>query len=112
MQDCTEHDILTVTTTVGTLEDAQALAGKLLERRLAACVQLDEVAASLYRWEGRVCSDPEVRLSIKTVPEVRDVLLAFLEQQHPYELPQFIASVQAGSPRYAAWVREETRASA
>lgn len=108
MQDCKEHDILALTTTVGTLEDAQALAVQLVERRLAACVQIEPIALSVYRWEGRVCQEPEVRLSIKTAPEAREPLVAFLAQHHPYELPQVTLSTLAASAAYADWVRDQT----
>ena len=66
---CKEDEILSVTTTVATLDDAKALARAIVEERLAACVQIDAIAASFSRWEGRLCEEPEVRLSIKTVPE-------------------------------------------
>ena len=107
MQDCKEPDILVVTTTVASMDDARRLARELVERRLAACVQLDDIAASVYRWEGRVCEDAEVRLSIKTVPELRTALEAAFEELHPYDVPQFIAAMHAGSAAYADWVRSE-----
>jgi periplasmic divalent cation tolerance protein len=107
MQDCKDHDILTVTTTVGSLEDAKRLAREIVERRLAACVQVDAVAASFYRWEGKLCEDPEVRLTIKTLPALRDALQAAFGELHPYDLPQFVAATQSASTAYADWVRSE-----
>lgn len=107
MQDCNDHDILTVTTTVGSMDDARRLARELVQRRLAACVQLDSIAASFYRWDGRLCDEPEVRLSIKTLPRLRDALARGLAELHPYDLPQFLAATQRASAGYAAWVRSE-----
>lgn len=107
MQDCNDHDILTVTTTVGSMDDARRLARDLVQRRLAACVQVDPIAASFYRWEGRLCEDPEVRLSIKTLPRLRHALAAGLAELHPYGLPQFLAVAQEASAGYADWVRSE-----
>lgn len=112
MQDCTDRDILTVTTTVGSLDDARRLAREIVERRLAACVQLDPIAASVYRWEGRLCEDPEVRLSIKTLASQRDALEALFAESHPYELPQFLCEKHEGSQAYAAWVKAEVEAPA
>lgn len=109
MQDHHDRDILTVTTTVGSLEEARRLARDIVELRLAACVQLDAVAASFYRWEGRLCEDPEVRLSIKTLPHLREALEAHFAHAHPYELPQFLCEMQQASETYAAWVRSEVR---
>jgi periplasmic divalent cation tolerance protein len=110
MQDCKDLDILTVTTTVGSLDDAKRLARDIVERHLAACVQLEPIAASLYQWEGRLCEDPEVRLSIKTLPHLRSALEALFAEAHPYELPQFLCETQAASAAYAAWVRGEVEA--
>jgi periplasmic divalent cation tolerance protein len=100
-------DILAVTTTVGSLADAQALGQAILERRLAACVQIEEGLQSLYRWQGRECQDPEVRLTIKTLPECEAALLALFREKHPYELPQFLGVTMRASEAYHAWVRGE-----
>ena len=110
MQDCKDHDILTVTTTVGAMEDAQRLARAIVEQRLAACVQVEAVGASFYRWKGQLCDDPEVRLSIKTLPRLRGELERFFAQAHPYDLPQFLCATQQASAAYADWVRGEVNA--
>ena len=107
MQECKDRDILVVTTTVGSLPDGETLARALVERRLAACVQLEEGLRSFYRWEGRQCEDPEVRLTIKTLPECEAALLALFRELHPYELPQFVAVRMTASAAYAEWVRAE-----
>ena len=103
MDDCKDRDILVVTTTVPTLAQGQALGRALLEARLAACVQLESLQ-SLYRWQGRVCDDPEVRLTIKTLPTKSQELQAFLARNHPYDVPQFVAQRMQGSAAYCSWV--------
>lgn len=110
MQDCKDLDILTVTTTVGTVEDAKRLARAVVEQRLAACVQVEPITASFYRWEGQLCEEPEVRLAIKTLPRVKDALERLFAQAHPYELPQFLCTTEQGSAAYADWVRGEVAA--
>jgi periplasmic divalent cation tolerance protein len=107
MQDSTDRDIVTVTTTVGSMDDAKRLAREIVEHRLAACVQIDVVAASIYRWEGRLCEEPEVRLSIKTLARRQAALEALFAELHPYELPQFLCEKHEGSQAYADWVRSE-----
>lgn len=107
MQDCKELDILTVTTTVGSLQDAQELARELVRSRLAACVQLDHGIRSFYRWEGKLCEDEEVRLVIKTLPQCEPALLALFAQHHPYEVPQFLAVTMRASQAYAGWARAQ-----
>lgn len=108
MQDCKEPDILIVTTTAGSADDARQLARELLERRLAACVQVEAGVSSFYRWEGKLCEDAEWRLVIKTVPRHEAALQAFFEEHHPYEVPQFSAWRAAASSAYGDWVRTET----
>ncbi|WP_298928048.1 divalent-cation tolerance protein CutA [uncultured Ramlibacter sp.] len=112
MQDCKEFDILSVTTTVPSLTDGQRLARLLVESRLAACVQLDQCLVSVYRWQGQLCEQAEVRLSIKTLPECLAALQAWLVEHHPYEVPQFLAARQQASPVYAQWLRAQVRAPA
>jgi periplasmic divalent cation tolerance protein len=107
MENCKESDILSVTTTVGSLADAQALARRIVAARLAACVQVDEGVQSFYRWEGKDCEEAEVRLTIKTVTACVQALQALFAQAHPYQVPQFLTVPMRASPAYAAWVRAE-----
>lgn len=99
--------ILVVTTTVGSAEAAKALARRIVEQRLAACVQLEKELTSLYRWRGQLNEDAETRLVIKTVPGAERALQALFAEYHPYELPQFVATVAQASAAYAGWVRAE-----
>ena len=107
MQDCKESDIWTVTTTVASTADGRKLARELVERRLAACVQLDAIEASVYRWEGRLCEDGEVRLTIKTTGSRVPELQAHFTRSHPYAVPQFTAWPCRAGDAYAQWVRAE-----
>ncbi len=109
MEDCKQSDILAVTTTVASAAEAQALARAILERRLAACVQVEEGLTSFYRWEGKECAEPEVRLTIKTLPACEGALQALFAEKHPYEVPQFLAFPMRASAAYGKWVREEVR---
>lgn len=106
MQNCNEHDILTVTTTAGSADAARELARRIVDARLAACVQIDAIAASVYRWEGALCEEPEQRLTIKTLADKRAALEAFIARHHPYALPQFTAWPASCSAAYAQWVRD------
>ncbi|HZY16242.1 MAG TPA: divalent-cation tolerance protein CutA [Ramlibacter sp.] len=106
MEDSRDRDILALTTTVGSLAEAQALARAILQRRLAACVQVEPGLTSFYRWQGRDCEEAEVRLTIKTLPACEEALQALFAERHPYELPQFACCTLRASPAYAQWVRE------
>jgi periplasmic divalent cation tolerance protein len=93
-----------------TLDDpikAESLAKALVEQRLAACVQLDEVR-SIYRWQGAIESALEVRLTIKTLRRLYPAVEALIRELHPYELPQIVClPVVAGYEPYLAWLRSE-----
>lgn len=109
MEDCKELDILAVTTTLASRPEAKALARAILSRRLAACVQLEEGLTSFYRWNGKECEDPEVRLTIKTLPACADALRELFRTEHPYEVPQFLATPMRASADYLAWVQAEVQ---
>jgi periplasmic divalent cation tolerance protein len=109
MDDCKDLDILTVTTTVGSVGDAQRLAREILGQRLAACVQVEAGLKSFYHWEGRLCEEPEVRLVIKTLPTCEPALQQLFAQHHPYEVPQFLSVTMQASEAYARWARAEVR---
>ncbi len=112
MEDFDGLDILSVSTTVGSVDAAKALARLILEHRLAACVQVEALLASHYRWEGALCDEPEVRLVVKTLPERQAALQALFDEYHPYQLPQFLAVRMQASKAYAAWVRASVEAPA
>ena len=103
------REIVVMTTTVGAMEDASALARELVEQGLAACVQLDAIAASIYRWDGAVRQEPEVRLTIKSIPERLAALRDFVAGRHPYDLPQITWTTMACTPEYGAWVKSAGR---
>jgi periplasmic divalent cation tolerance protein len=88
---------------------ARVSAGKLVEERLAACVNILPGLTSLYRWEGKLQTSEEVLLVIKTTRESYPRLESALKACHPYELPEILAvAVDAGLPEYLQWVAHET----
>jgi periplasmic divalent cation tolerance protein len=97
---------LLVVTTLGSREQALALAREMVELRLAACAQIGAID-SVYRWKGTVEQDAEFRLLLKTRPSLYPRLEAALRKHHPYELPAIhaIATVRAEAT-YAEWVRD------
>jgi periplasmic divalent cation tolerance protein len=92
-------------TTCGDELQAAELARVLVERRVAACVNIVPHIRSLYRWQGEVCDDVESMLIIKTNASTMPALKETLAQAHAYELPELIAlDVADGSDDYLAWV--------
>ena len=105
MNDSRDTTILVVTTTVASIADARQLAQRILDERLAACVQIDAAVTSHYHWEGRLCIETEHRLVIKTAPHCAAALQSLFAAEHPYALPQFCAVPAQASQAYADWVR-------
>ncbi|ANQ83412.1 divalent-cation tolerance protein CutA [Azoarcus olearius] len=102
-------EILLVLTTLPDADSAAALGARLVEERLAACVNILAPCASVYRWQGRVETATEVPLLIKTSAARYAALETAILAEHPYELPEIVAvPVQRGLPGYLDWVSTET----
>jgi periplasmic divalent cation tolerance protein len=95
---------------VGSAEDAARIARALVERRLAACVNVVPGVRSFYRWKGAVEEDEERLLVIKTRRDRFEPLREALLALHPYELPEAILlPIEAGHDPYLAWLDESVR---
>jgi periplasmic divalent cation tolerance protein len=94
-----------VLTTAGSREEAERIAGLLVNERLAACVNLIPGLASIYRWQGAVESASEVLLVIKTTAENLERVEAEIRRMHSYELPEFLVlTPEAASSAYLDWL--------
>jgi periplasmic divalent cation tolerance protein len=101
----TEHVI--VSTTTPTREAAGLLAKVLVEARAAACVQVLGPIASEYRWKGELESSEEWLLLIKSTRSRFTLIERLIRENHPYEVPEILASpVAGGSESYLAWLDE------
>ena len=90
---------------------AERLADLLVEKQLAACVNILAPCRSVYRWKGAVQHEEEHPMLIKTTAERYQALQQAIREGHPYELPEIIAvPVEHGLPEYLQWVADETRA--
>jgi periplasmic divalent cation tolerance protein len=101
-------DLMIVLTTVPK-QAADELAARLVDERLAACVNVQAPMTSTYRWRGAIEREEECQLVVKTSGKRLAELERRLHELHPYELPEFIVIQPAGSSAgYAAWVSEAT----
>jgi periplasmic divalent cation tolerance protein len=99
-----------VLTTVGDDARASDLAAALVERRLAACVNIVGPIRSVYRWKGKIERENEFLLVIKTTTDQAARLEAVFKELHPYELPERVeVSVEGGSEEYLAWISGEVQ---
>jgi len=103
-------DFIQILTTTDTKETAERIARRLLERRLAGCVQVSGPITSSYWWKGKIETSEEWACAIKTraeqYPEVEREICAV----HPYEVPEILAfPVALGSKTYLSWLADSVR---
>lgn len=104
-------DKIVLFTTVSSPEEADRLARTLVERRLAACVNILPQVRSVYRWQGKVEDSPEILLMIKSRRPLFAALAEAVRALHSYEVPELIAlPVVDGSAPYLNWIDQETEA--
>lgn len=93
-------------TTVGKKEDAERLAHGMVERCLAACVQIEGPVRSVYSWEGKVESAEEYRLLVKFIPARGRTLEAWVLANHPYTTPEWlVVRAEHVAEKYLSWAR-------
>ena len=103
-------DKVLVLTTVAGESEARQLAQGLVERRLAACVNIVLQIQSVYRWEDKVESAEEFLLLIKTTKGRAAEVQSTIRELHSYDLPECIVlSVEGGSENYLKWIEESVR---
>jgi periplasmic divalent cation tolerance protein len=103
-------DTLLVISNLPDRASADRLAQALVERRLAACVNILAPCRSVFRWQGALERAEEHPLLIKTTTDRYSALEEAIRGLHPHELPEIVAvPLTAGLPEYLKWVAAETR---
>ncbi|MGA8142384.1 MAG: divalent-cation tolerance protein CutA [Candidatus Acidiferrales bacterium] len=105
-------DKLVVLVTCRSPKEAERIARALVERRLAACVNvLASPVRSIYRWKNRIESAKEILLLVKTSRVKFPQVQSAIKRVHSYEVPEIIAlPIVAGSRAYLAWLAESVKA--
>ena len=94
-----------VLTTAGSVDEARKIARALVERKLAACVNIVPQIESVYRWQGKMETAAEWLLVIKTEAAAFEGVRATIEALHSYELPECIElEVTEGDQEYLNWI--------
>jgi len=102
-----KNSVLVVLTTTPNSEEAESLAEKIVEAKLAACVQVLPEISSIYFWEGVVQKEPEHLMLIKTLPEKYAVLERFIKENHSYDVPEIVALKASDvSDGYLGWITD------
>ncbi len=99
--------MIIVLTTIPNIEEAESLARKIVQAKLAACVQILPAIKSVYFWEGAVQTDFEHLLLIKTLADKFDELEKFIQANHSYDVPEIVAlSAEKVSSSYLNWLSD------
>lgn len=98
---------IVVVTTVGTEDQAHLISRALVARRQAACVNALPGIRSTYRWKGKICTDGEMMLIVKTTDAEFEAVAATIRELHTYELPEILAfPVDRGDDAFLRWIAE------
>ncbi len=98
-----------VIVTASNEDEAAKIGRSLVDERLAACANIIPKIRSIYRWEGKVCDEPEALMLIKTTEEHFDALVSRVKELHSYSVPEIIAlPIGAGSSDYLSWIEAST----
>ena len=99
-----------VMTTAGSEAEAAAIAAALVERRLAACVNVVPGVRSTYRWQGKVQTDSEWLLIVKTQRERFEAVREAIKSIHSYDVPEIVMlEVKDGDSGYLAWLADSVK---
>ena len=99
-----------VLSTAGSKDEAEKIARALVERGLAACVNIIPQVQSIYRWQGKVEEAQEFLLLIKTVGSAFEQVRDTINQLHSYELPECISlEIADGSLAYLEWIEDSVQ---
>ena len=96
--------------TIDDQRKAEELTARLVELRLIACGQISAPVTSIYRWQGNVEHATEWKVTLKTKRANQPAVVQFLQENHPYDVPEIIAHpLEILNPAYQRWLEEETR---
>ena len=99
-----------VLSTAGSQEEARKIAQSLVERQLAACVNIVPQVDSVYRWQGKIEIANEWLLVIKTLEANFSRVCDGIKELHSYELPECIKlEISGGSQKYLEWIEENVK---
>jgi periplasmic divalent cation tolerance protein len=102
-------DYIVVFVTTGSEKEGEKIAQALLKEKLAACVNIVPGLKSMFRWKGKISTQEEVLLMIKTKDRLFEKLKKRIIELHSYEVPEIIAlGILAGYEKYLDWLKKET----
>jgi periplasmic divalent cation tolerance protein len=103
-----EPEIILIMTTLDSIRDAKNLSKTLINEKLCACVQMEQIK-SIFEWEGKLSEESEIRLTIKSISENYEAIESVILELHPYELPEIVSlPIQQCYRPFAEWVADQS----
>jgi len=103
------EDFIIILVTTSSEEEGRKIAQVLVEKRIAACVNIINDIESIYRWKGKISDEKEVLLLIKTRKKLYKSVEGEVRKLHSYEVPEIIAlPIISGLKDYLYWIDSET----
>ena len=103
-------DFAIILTTASGEEEGRSIANALVEKQLAACVNIIPKISSVYRWKGQIQSETEVLLLIKTTKDLEAEVYREVQKEHSYDTPELITlPIINGSEKYLDWMTNAVR---
>ena len=106
-------DNVVIMVTASSRRECRKIARRLIDEKLAACVNITQPVQSMYRWEGKVEQSKEFLMLIKTRRDVFPQVMTEISLVHSYHTPEIIClPIIDGSPNYLQWISDSVRPAA
>lgn len=103
-----DYNLVYVTT--ANQEEARRIGRTLVEKRLAACVNIIPIVQSIYWWKGKIYDEEEALMFVKTTKERVEEVIAEVKKLHSYEVPAIdVLDISAGDSDYLNWISKEVK---
>lgn len=103
-------EFIVVFVTCSSMKEAEKIGNSLVEKKLAACVNVVPEIKSIFYWKGKISRENEILLVAKSRMELFDSIQNEVRELHSYEVPEIIAlPIEAGSEDYLEWIKKETQ---
>jgi periplasmic divalent cation tolerance protein len=103
-------NIITLHTTLAGIDDARNISTLLLDQKLIACAQISSPIESIYRWKDKIETALEYTLTVKTTEDLAQKVIAVIEDNHPYDVPEIIGQrLDFCAKGYQQWLETEVK---
>ncbi len=106
----TTNKLILILTSISSKEEGERIASKLVDNKLAACVNILPQMTSIYRWENKIHNENEFLLTIKTAKYLEQEVYDYIRDNHSYEVPEIITlEIKYIDKKYSEWLNSSIR---